>query len=175
MASGGGVSGVYCRGNGRLTSVAQVQAREQHQRLEAQHSQRPGEDDGDDVVEVRFLQLDGRNNTLIARLFPQLLRAMLQDNRPVCLGQEDEQRPCDPSQNSAYPEAPSPAHNRDIPGDGWAENRAKGCRGHEACHAAPSALWVVVDVCAYAAHDADCATAADTHKKAEDNERSEVW
>lgn len=71
------------------TSVAQVQASEQHQWLKTQHPQRSGENNGDDVVEVRLLQLDGRNDTLITCLLPQLLRAMLQYDRPVCLRQEN--------------------------------------------------------------------------------------
>ena len=159
---------------GNLTGIAQVQAGEEDQRLEAEHAQRPRQDHGDDVVEVRLLKLNGRNNTIVARLPAQPLRAALQNHRAIRLGQEDEKRPRRPCEDGAHPEPPRPRDDRDVACDGRTQDGAEGRRRHEACHAPPPALRVVVYVCAYPAHDADGAAASDADEEAEDDEGCEI-
>lgn len=66
------------------------------------------------MVEVCFLELDGRDDALVACLLAQPLRAVLQDHRTVCLRQENEERPSHSRKDGAHPEAPSPRDNRDV-------------------------------------------------------------
>jgi hypothetical protein len=65
------------------------------------------------MVEIRLLQLKRRNNTLVARLLSQLLRAPLKDRRTVCFFEEIEERPCSSGKDGANPKGPGPGDDGD--------------------------------------------------------------
>jgi hypothetical protein len=111
-----------------LTSITQIQTCKQHQRLKTQHPQRPRQDNSNNMIEVRLLQLQRRNNTLVARLPPQSLSAALEDSRTVRFVEEVEERPCGACEDGADPKGPGPGDDGYEAGYWGAEDRSEGRR-----------------------------------------------
>lgn len=58
------------KGRGELTCVGEIDTGEEYERLEADHPEWSRKHDCDDVIQIRLLELERRNDALIACLFP---------------------------------------------------------------------------------------------------------
>ena len=83
-----------------------VQAAEQHDRLEEEHSYRPRKDHDYQLIDVWRFELDWREDGLA--LLAQGLGFLLENDRPVSLRHEQQRRPTRSGENQHEPVSPAP-------------------------------------------------------------------
>lgn len=101
-----------------LTCVARVQTSAQDQRLKDDHPERSRQHRGNDMPYICFLKLNGCHDGLVTRLFAELLRLRLQDNRCICFREDEDKGPSCSGDDDADPESPAPGDGSDVTGDG---------------------------------------------------------
>ena len=96
--------------------------------LGEEHAEGPGEDNGEELVEVRCLEIAGGDNTQRRILLAHLLGSAVEQDGAVCLGDKEDQTKGGGGRDDGDPEGPTPAEGvRAVARHDGGEKGAKKC------------------------------------------------